>query len=59
MKDLEQRAKGDPEKLAIAQRLRAETTVPVSWIATRLRMGTPGHVNHLLYRSRRKLDGDL
>lgn len=47
---LERRAKGDAGKVAMAVRLRAETEVTVKWIADRLRMGTPGYVNHLLYR---------
>jgi putative transposase len=51
-RDLAQRAKGDPGKVAIAQRLRAETTVTVGWIAERLGMGAPGYVHHLLYRKR-------
>jgi hypothetical protein len=32
-----------------------ETTVTLKWIAERLRMGTRGHLTHLLYwRGRRK-----
>lgn len=54
--ELEQRAKGDPGKVALAARLRAETAVTVRWIAERLAMGAPGYVNHLLYR-RRKAKG--
>ena len=46
------RAKGDPEKLAVAMRLRAETAVTVKWIAGRLQMGAPGYLNHLPYRQR-------
>jgi REP element-mobilizing transposase RayT len=42
--------KGHPFKLRLALRLRAETTVTVGWIAQRLRMGTRGHLAHLLYR---------
>jgi REP element-mobilizing transposase RayT len=57
--DLERRAKGDAEKVAIARRLRAETTVPVSWIAARLRMGATGYVNNLLYRSRLRPGGSM
>jgi hypothetical protein len=34
-------------------KLRAESAVTVKWIAARLQMGTPGHVNHLLYEKRR------
>jgi putative transposase len=51
--DLQARAKGDAEKVALAVRLRAETTLTVGWIAQRLRMGTRGHLNHLLYRRRK------
>ena len=52
--DLKTRPKGDPVKVALAARLRAETTMTVGWIAGRLAMGTRGYLNHLLYR-RRKL----
>ena len=52
-KRLQARPKGDPEKLALAARLRAETTMTVGWIAERLGMGTRGHLNHLLYRQRK------
>ena len=50
--DLETRRKGDKEKLKLAVRLRAETTVTLKWIAERLRMVTWTHLNHLLYRHR-------
>jgi REP-associated tyrosine transposase len=52
--ELEARAKGDPEKIKIAVRLRAETTTTIKWIAQRLKMGTPTHLNHLLYWHRRE-----
>ena len=52
--ELKRRAKGDAQKLAMAARLRAETAMPVKWIAERLNMGTPGHVHHLLYRRRKE-----
>jgi REP element-mobilizing transposase RayT len=55
--DLKTRPKGDPEKVALAARLRAETTMIVGWIAERLAMGTSGYLNHLLDR-RRKLGGE-
>jgi hypothetical protein len=42
--------KGHPFKVRLAAKLRAETTVTVSWIAERLAMGTQGHLAHLLYR---------
>ena len=50
--DLAHRPKGDARKVALAVRLRAETTVTVRWIADRLRMGAPGYVHHRLYRER-------
>ena len=52
--DLKTRPKGDPVKLALAARLRAETTMTVGWIAERLAMGTRGYLNHLLYRRRKQ-----
>ena len=54
--DLKARPKGEPVKVALAARLRAETTTTVGWIAERLGMGTRGPLNHLLYR-RRKAGG--
>ena len=51
--ELEKRAKGDAQKVAIAVRLRAESAVTVQWIAARLRMGAPGYVHHLLHRQRK------
>jgi putative transposase len=51
--ELRRRAKGHAHKLALAMRLRAETTVTVKWIAERLQMGAPGYVHHLLYRRRK------
>ena len=59
MIDFDLRTKGDEAKVAIARRLRAETTVPANWIAARLSMGTTGYVHHLLYRSRLRLGCDL
>ena len=52
-KALKTRPKGDPVKVALAVRLRAETTTTVGWIAKRLEMGTRGYLNHLLYRQRK------
>ena len=52
--DLKTQPKGDSVKVALAERLRAETTMTVGGIAERLAMGTQGYLNHLLYR-RRKL----
>jgi REP element-mobilizing transposase RayT len=51
---LAQRRKGDAGKLAMARRLREETTMTLAWIADRLGMGTKTHLAHLLYWERRK-----
>ena len=51
--ELQTRSKGDAEKLALAARLRAESTMTAGWIAERLSMGTRGYLNHLLYRQRK------
>ena len=53
-KKLQERRKGDPFKVRLAGRLRAQTTVPLKWMAKRLCMGTRGHVSHLLYWQHRK-----
>jgi len=45
--------KGDPIKIKIAQTLRQQTTVTIPWIAAHLHMGTPGHLTHLLYWTKR------
>src|SRR5450432_3851880 len=50
---LKRRPKGDPAKMALAARLRAETTMTVGWIAERLEMGSRGYLNQLLYRQRK------
>ena len=55
--DLKTRRKGDVAKVALAERVRRETTMTVGWIAERLQVGTRGHLNHLLYR-RRKVGGE-
>jgi hypothetical protein len=47
--DLTTQSKGDEAKVAIAGRLRRETTMTLAWIAARLRMGTRTHLAHLLY----------
>lgn len=46
--DLGRRRKGDPDKVRIARRLRAETTMTLAWIAQRLQMGAWTHVSNLL-----------
>jgi REP element-mobilizing transposase RayT len=50
---LASRRKGDPVKVALAERLQHETTVTLAWIAERLRMGTRTYLAHLLYWKRR------
>ncbi|HEY3856824.1 MAG TPA: transposase [Verrucomicrobiae bacterium] len=47
--ELEARRKGDPAKVDLAAELRRQTTMTLRWIAQRLRMGTTGHLAHLLY----------
>ena len=51
--ELGRRRKGDAAKVAIARRLRRETTMTLGWIAQRLRMGARTHLAHLLYWSER------
>jgi hypothetical protein len=46
--ELAQRRKGDLQKLAIALRLRRQTTMTLNWIADRLNMGTAGSLANLL-----------
>ena len=42
------RAKGDKGKVAVAVRLRRETTMTVEWVAQRLAMGSWSYVSNLL-----------
>jgi hypothetical protein len=42
---------GDPRKVMMAARLRRETKMTLSWIATRLQLGAPGHVACPLHQS--------
>ena len=46
--DLKTRRKGDKNKVAIAGRLRRETTMTLKWIAQRLEMGSWSNVSNLL-----------
>ncbi len=50
--DLALRRKGDPVKIALARRLRRETTMPLKWICARLAMGSWKSVNRRLYEHR-------
>ncbi len=47
--DLACRLRNDPGKLAMAARVRKETTLPLKWIAARLQMGTPKSLKPMLY----------
>ncbi|PAW78004.1 MAG: hypothetical protein B9S32_08895 [Verrucomicrobia bacterium Tous-C9LFEB] len=46
--ELVSRRKSDKDKIKVAQRLRRETTVTVSWIAQRLQMGTANSLSTVL-----------
>jgi REP element-mobilizing transposase RayT len=48
--DLAMRPKGDASKMQLAMKLRAQTTMTISWIAKRLHMGSRGHLANLLGR---------
>ena len=54
--ELTRRAKGDAVKVAVAARLRRETTMTLKWISERLQMGTWTHLNKRLYEQRRQED---
>jgi REP-associated tyrosine transposase len=51
--ELAKRAKGDSVKLAVALRLRGDTTMTLKWISQRLEMGAWTHLNKRLYEQRR------
>ncbi len=51
--ELGRRAKSDPAKLALAARVRRETTQTLPWIALRLHLGTWKSLNAKLYRWRK------
>ena len=53
-KDLQERRKGDARKVRLACELRAKTTMPLAWIAERLKMGSRGYLTWLLYRHGKK-----
>jgi hypothetical protein len=48
--ELSRRAKSDPCKLALAGRVRKETTLTLKWIAVRLHLGTSRSANATLHR---------
>jgi hypothetical protein len=47
---LEVRPKGDPAKLAIAERLRKETMLPIKEVASRVQLTSPRSANARLHR---------
>jgi REP element-mobilizing transposase RayT len=47
--DLAARLKNDPGRLAIAARVRRETTLSIKWIAARLQLGTTKSANSMLH----------
>ena len=55
--DLEKRHKSDPGKLALASRLRRETTLPLKLIVSRLRMGTWKSANARLRTWKKAYEG--
>jgi hypothetical protein len=48
--ELAGRRKGDVHKVKLAWEVRQQTTMPLAWIAQRLRMGSRGYLTWLLYR---------
>jgi hypothetical protein len=48
--DLATRRRSDPGKVAIAARLRKETTLPIKWIAARVQIGTTKGAKSVLHR---------
>ena len=53
-KDLRERGKCVPEKIRIAQQLRAETTLSLKNVAERLNMGTWTNLSSLLYKAAKR-----
>ena len=47
---LETKRKGDRLKVELARKLRSQTTMPLAWVAQRLRMGSRGYLAWLLSR---------
>jgi hypothetical protein len=57
VEELARRPKGDPVKVAVAKRLRRETTMTLKWISQHLRMGAWTHLNKRLYEERKANTG--
>jgi putative transposase len=53
-RDLTARRKGDPAKVRLAALVRAQTTMPLAWIAKRLAMGSRGYLAWLLQQQRKQ-----
>ena len=49
--EMQRRRKGDGQKVAVAQRLRSETTMTWAWIAARLHMGAAGYAANCLRKT--------
>jgi hypothetical protein len=47
--DLTVRGRSDPGKVAVAARLRRKTTLPIKWIAARVRIGTAKGAKSVLF----------
>ena len=56
--ELRKRAKGDIDKMAIAARLRRETTLTMHWVAARLHCGTWKSLTGNLYRWKKQVNTD-
>src|SRR4051794_7253241 len=54
--DLAKRRKGESGKVRLATALRAQTTMPLAWIAQRLAMGSRGYLAWLLHRADKDQD---
>ena len=55
--DLALRRKADPVKMALARRLRRETTLPLKWICDRLALGSWQAASRPLYEQNVELQG--
>jgi len=52
--ELSKRPKNDPDKLALAARVRRETTMPIRWIAQRVQIGTEKGARTTLHKRMQK-----
>ena len=55
LRALRARRKGDKIKVELVERLRAETTMTLKWVAERLVMGSWSYVSNLLAAERKKI----